>query len=89
MAQSNTPMSEETKKLIEKAKFQSFNCRFISLLHIHNYLMFLRDKSVSSINDKNQLVLIDIRGESQAEYHDEHRIFMSTWFDMRKFGQKV
>ena len=62
MISSQTPMSEATLQLLQKAKVQPFNCRFISLLHVHNYLMFLRDKSVSAIKDTNQLVLLDIRG---------------------------
>lgn len=45
------PMSEETLALLRKAKAQPFNCRFIGLMHIHNYLMFLRDKSGGIIRD--------------------------------------
>lgn len=64
--QSSVAMSEETTLMISKAKAQSFNCRFVGLVHIHNYLMLLRDKSSQVIRDASQLVLLDIR--SQADY---------------------
>lgn len=89
MQTSQTPMSDETLQLLQKAKVQPFNCRFISLLHVHNYLMFLRDKSVSSIKDANQLVLLDIRGTKSSDYHDNVRIFKSEWFDIREFEEKL
>ena len=61
MMTSQTPMSEQTLSLLQKAKSQPYNCRFISLLHVHNYLMFLRDKSVSAIKDANQLVFLEYK----------------------------
>lgn len=61
MQSSFTPMSEETQNILRKAKAQTFNCRFVGLLFIHNYLMFLREKS-GIIKDASQLVFLDIRG---------------------------
>lgn len=78
-------MSEQTQALLQKSKLQPFSLRFISLMHVHNYLMFLRDKSVSAIKDGSQLVLLDIRGATSAEAFEKNRIFKSEWFDIRKF----
>ena len=78
-------MSEQTQALLQKSKLQPFSLRFISLMHVHNYLMFLRDKSVSAIKDGSQLVLLDIRGATPAEAFEKNRIFKSEWFDIRKF----
>jgi hypothetical protein len=68
LALSFTPMSEETQNLLRRAKAQPFNCRFVGLLFIHNYLMFVRDKI---IKDATQLVMLDIRGANQAEFFDQ------------------
>ena len=43
--QSAVAMSDETSLIVAKAKAQSFGCKFVGLVHIHNYLMLLRDKS--------------------------------------------
>ena len=45
------PFTEETQDLLRKAKAQPFNCRFVGLMFVHNYMMFLRDKSNSVIRD--------------------------------------
>lgn len=74
--------------MLRKARAQPFNCRFVGLLYIHNYLMFLRDKSCGIIKDMSQLSLLDIRGTSAAEHHDQHRVFKSTWFDLELFMKK-
>lgn len=85
MNSSFSPLCEETQNLLRKARSQPFNCRFIGLLYIHNYLMFLRDKS---IKDPQQLSLIDIRGQTQSEHYDQERVFKSTWFDLGLFVKK-
>lgn len=54
MNASHTPMSEETTNLLRKAKAQPFNCHFVGLMAIHNYLMFIRDKSSGSSIIKDQ-----------------------------------
>lgn len=82
-------MSDETLQLLQKAKLQPFNCRFVSLMHVHNYLMFLRDKSVPAIKDPSQLVFLDIRGTKSSEYFDNVRIFKSEWFDINNFEYKL
>ena len=82
-------MSEQTLSLLQRAKSQPYNCRFISLLHVHNYLMFLRDKSVPAIKDANQLILLDIRGTKQSDYYDNVRVFKSEWFDINTFEYKL
>ena len=82
-------MSEETLDLLRKAKAQTFACRFCGLQTIHNYLMFLRDKNVAALRDASQLVLIDIRGETAEEEHNQMRVFKSQWFDLAKFASKV
>jgi hypothetical protein len=52
MAERETvPFSEETQDLLRKAKAQPFNCRFVGLMFVHNYMMFLRDKTNSVIRD--------------------------------------
>ena len=58
-------------------------------MHIHNYLMFLRDKSVPAIKDANQLVFLDIRGTKASDFHDNVRIFKSEWFDINNFEYKL
>ena len=58
-------------------------------MHLHNYLMFLRDKSVSAIKDASQLVLLDIRGHQSKDSFDQHRVFKSEWFDMSKFEEQL
>ena len=88
MGSSQTPMSEKTQQLIKRAQAQPFNCRFVSLLHVHNYMMFLRDKSVSAIKD-GQLVLLDIRGTKQSDFYDNIRVFKSDWFDINMFEHKL
>ena len=87
MNQSATPMSEETTNLLRKAKAQPFNCHFVGLMYIHNYLMFIRDKTSGSslIKEATQLVFIDIRGQNPKEYFEETRVFKSEWFDLPKF----
>jgi hypothetical protein len=80
--QSSVAMSEATVSLLAKAKAQPFNCRFVGLIFIHNYLMFLRDKSSQIIRDASQLVLLDIR--SQAD-NDVAKVFKSQWFDLANF----
>jgi hypothetical protein len=76
MSSSFTPMSEETQNILRKAKAQPFNCRFVGLLFIHNYLMFLREKN-GIIKDKTQLVFLDIRGKSADDYYAKQRVFKS------------
>lgn len=58
-------------------------------MHVHNYLMFLRDKSVSAIKDASQLVLLDIRGTKASDFYDNVRIFKSEWFDINNFAYKL
>ena len=60
-------MSDETVIMLAKAKAQSFNCRFVGLIFIHNYLMLLRDKNSQVIRDASQLVLLDIRSQADFE----------------------
>lgn len=79
------PWSEETQALIKKANQQSFGCKFASLVTIHNYLMFLRDKSVTAVKD-NDLSMLDIR---QKEDFQEQRIFKAQWFDLATFMEKL
>jgi hypothetical protein len=85
---SSSPYSDETVSILRKAKAQPFNCRFIGLLFVHNYLMFLRDKSGGIIKDSSQLSLLDIRGSTSAQFHDTERVFKSTWFDLAAFMRK-
>ena len=42
---------------------------------IHNYLMFLRDKTMSTIKDAAQLVLLDFRPDKA--HFDKCRVFKS------------
>ena len=58
-------------------------------MHVHNYMMFLRDKSVSAIKDASQLVLLDIRGKQSSDHFDHVRIFKSEWFDIVDFENKL
>lgn len=48
--------------MIKKANKENFGCKNASLVTIHNYLMFRRDKSVTAIKD-NDLSLLDIRSK--------------------------
>lgn len=75
-------MSDETIILLAKAKAQSFNCRFVGLIFIHNYLMLLRDKNSQVIRDASQLVLLDIR--SLADF-DIGKVFKSQSFNLLEF----
>ena len=86
MRGSHNPMSDQTQALIKKMNQTStFGCKFASLVTIHNYLMFLRDKSVSNVKD-NDLSLLDIRQKSS---YDEQRIFKYEWFDLTGFAQEL
>ena len=81
-------MSEETSNLLRKAKAQTFNCRFVGLMFIHNYLMFIREKN-GPIKDGSQLVFLDIRGKTKSQFFDKQRIFKSEWFDIIDFMKKA
>lgn len=88
---STQPYSEPTQALLQKAKAQPFNCKFVGLVQIHNYLMSLRDKNAGSkgIRDPSQLIFLDIRGETSSEYFEQVRVFKSQWFDLAAFVKKL
>jgi hypothetical protein len=88
MSSSFTPMSDETQQLLRKAKSQPYNCRFIGLLFIHNYLMALREKN-GVIKDASQLVFLDIRGKSADDFFAKQRVFKSVWFNLEDFILKL
>jgi len=54
------PTSQSLVDLIQKVSVKGlFQCKFVGLHYIHNYLMQIREKSI----DKNSVLILDIRSE--------------------------
>jgi hypothetical protein len=67
-----------------KAKAQTFNCRFVGLMFVHNYMMVLRDKSNGVIKDATQLKFLDIR---KRDDFMKSSVFRSEMFNIAEFNQ--
>ena len=79
IAKTKQPLSDETKAILERISKQgSFNCKFVGLHIIHNYLMFIRERVLS---DKNQVILLDVRDKV---FYDEIKVFRSEHFDLEQ-----